>query len=390
MTMPSNKLRIFVSGAIASTPYQGGATWAVLQYILGFRKLGHEVYFIEPIKESDLRPIGTNLSQSVNVAYFEQKVSKTFNLKENSALLLSETHETIGISYDRLKLIAKDTDVHINISGMLKDEELTVNIPHRVYLDLDPAFNQLWYTAENIDVSYGTHTHFVTIGLLIGQNGCNIPTCGKSWITTLQPIVLDFWPKVEEITYNGLTTIGNWRSYGSIEYKNIFYGQKAHSLRQFIKLPSLTKEPCILAYAIHPAEEKDLNLLNTNGWHMLNPSSLVSDPISYMKFIQGSKAELGITKSGYVAAHCGWFSDRSICYLASGRPVIAQETGFSNFIPKGEGLWAFETIDDILSSIELINTNYKSQAHAARSIAEIYFDSNKVLSNLLYKIGTNA
>jgi hypothetical protein len=234
---------------------------------------------------------------------------------------------------------------------------------------------------------FANHSHFVTIGQAIGQPDCVVPTCGLSWITTPQPIVLAYWPVAEHITYDALTTIGNWRAYGSIEYEGVFYGQKAHALRPRITLPTLTQEKFLLAMAIHPDEKKDLAALASNGWQLLDPAQVTSSPASYRQFIQGSKAEFGIAKSGYVAARCGWFSDRSICYLASGRPVIAQETGFSRFLPTGEGLFAFQTSAEVLASIEALKQDYPRHARAARAIAEDYFDSDKVLIQLLRRIG---
>ena len=143
----------------------------------------------------------------------------------------------------------------------------------------------------------------------------------------------------------------------------------------------------MLALAIHPDESSDLAALAGSGWLLLNPAQVAHNPASYRRFIQGSKAEFGIAKSGYVAAGCGWFSDRSICYLASGRPVIAQETGFSRFLPTGEGLFAFQTGADVLASIEALRHDYTRHSRAARAVAEAYFDSDKVLARLLHRIG---
>ena len=234
---------------------------------------------------------------------------------------------------------------------------------------------------------FAAHTHFVTVGLAIGQNDCTVPTCGLSWITTLQPIVLDYWPLAERITYDAFTTIANWRGYGSIEHQGVLYGQKAHTLREFIKLPMLTDEQFLLALAIHPGETKDLAALAANQWRLLDPAMVASTPSDYQRFIQGSKGEFGIAKSGYAKSRCGWFSDRSVCYLASGRPVIAQETGFSQFLPTNVGLFAFKTTDDVLTAIESIRSDYHRHAIAARSIAEEYFESDRVLGQLLQKIG---
>ena len=384
--MASEKLTILLSGMIAAVPHQGGATWAVLQYLLGLKRLGHDVYFVEPVAEAALRPAGAPLARSTNAAYF-RRVMADFGLKQTSALLLAGTQETVGLPYDRLRQVAPRADALINISGMLTDDALTSPVPLRVYLDLDPAFNQLWHAVEGIDMRFAAHNRFVTIGQAIGRPGCAVPTCGLPWITTPQPVVLAHWPVAERITHDALTTVANWRGYGSVEHEGVFYGQKVHSLRELIALPTLTEEEFVLALAIHPDEGKDLAALDSNGWRLVDPARVARTPAGYRGFIRGSKAEFGVAKSGYVAARCGWFSDRSVCYLASGRPVIAQETGFGRFLPTGAGLFAFETSDEVLASIETINHDYARHARAARAIAEEYFDSDKVLSRLLEKLG---
>jgi hypothetical protein len=269
---------------------------------------------------------------------------------------------------------------------MLTDENLLKSIPIRVYLDLDPAFNQLW-NEEGVDMRFAGHTHFVTIGLGIGEAGCLVPTCGLEWLKTLQPIVLEHWDPAERVDYDALTTVGNWRGYGSIEHEGMHFGQKAHSLREFFDLPAQTHESFVLALSIHPEETKDLTALAKNGWRLIDPTRVAGSPGAYREFVQASKAEFGIAKSGYVVSRSGWFSDRSVCYLASGRPVIAQETGFSRHLPTGEGLFAFTNSADVVQATEAVRADYKKQAAKARSLAEEYFDSAKVLPKLLQQIG---
>jgi len=206
-------------------------------------------------------------------------------------------------------------------------------------------------------------------------------------ITTPQPIVLAHWPVAGPVTRNALTTIANWRGYGSVEHDGVFYGQKAHSLRPLIDLPTRTPERFELALAIHPDETNDLAALAANKWNLLDPATVAGTPEHYREFVRGSNAEFGIAKSGYVASRCGWVSDRSLCYLASGRPVIAQDTGFGPFVPAGEGLFAFTTAPDVLAAIDAINADYVRHSRAAREIAVTYFDSDTVLARLLERIG---
>src|SRR5438128_3523054 len=216
--MPTPPLTIIFSGMIAADPHQGGATWAVLQYVLGLRKLGHEVFFVEPIKASALRPKHADFPESENARYFREVV-REFGLERNSALLLAGSERTVGLSYPELRRIAQRTGVLINVSGLLADEALLAPIPRRVYLDLDPAFIQLWQAAYDIDMRFAAHTHFVTIGQALGAADCPIPTCGRRWIPTPQPIVLDEWPMGNGVTREAFTTVANWRGYGSVEFE---------------------------------------------------------------------------------------------------------------------------------------------------------------------------
>jgi hypothetical protein len=285
---------------------------------------------------------------------------------------------------------ASTTDVLLNLSGSLSDRNLTARIPARVYVDLDPAFNQLWHVAENIDMQFDHHTHFVTIGLAMGDTLCTVPTCGVAWIPTLQPVVLERWPVAHAITYDAFTTVANWRGYGNITHGGIMYGQKVHALRPLMDLPTRTSERFLLALAIHPAEVKDLEALTANKWELIDPAVVADSPASYRRFIAGSKAEFGLTKAGYVTSQSGWFSDRSACYLASGRPVLAHETGFSRYLPTGQGLLSFSQADEALQGIDAIRRDYPFHARAARHLTEEYFDSDKVLTALLRKLESSA
>jgi hypothetical protein len=385
----SGRLKIIVAGMIAGDPYQGGATWAVLQYLIGLRQLGHDVHFVEPVAAPKLRPHDAPVLCSANASYFRE-VMHDFGFESRSALLVAGTTETVGLTYARLCALAAEADVLINVSGMLADPALTQPVPVRVYLDLDPGFNQLWHAAEGLDVGMDGHTHFATIGLALGEAACDIPTCGRSWITTRQPVVLSEWPRAERVTHDAFTTVANWRGYGSITYKSVFYGQKAHAWRGLMSLPHKSSSPIVAALAIHPGEERDLALLAANGWTLVDPAQVTDTPDRYRAFVQGSRGEIGVAKSGYAASRCGWFSDRSVCYLASGRPVVAQETGFSRFLPTGEGLFAFETTDDACAGIEAVVRDYDRHARRARAIAEEYFDASCVLPRLLERAGVEA
>ena len=385
---PGSRLRIVCTGMVAADGGQGGATWAVLQYVLGLRQLGHTVCFVEPVDRSRLRPGGAALAHSAAARRFA-RIAASFGLADTSALLLEGTTETVGLEYDALRRFAGEADVLVNISGMLTDPALLEPIPRRLYLDLDPAFNQVWHASEGLDMRFDAHTHFATVGLAIGREGCRIPTCGRTWAPTCPPVVLREWPYSRRTTRVAFTTVANWRSYGSVAHEGVVLGQKAHALRALIDLPRKVRARFQLALTIHPSEP-DLPSLRDNGWTLVDPRLAAGTTDSYRRFVRGSRAEIGIAKSGYVASRCGWVSDRSACYLAAGRPVLAQDTGFAAALPTGEGLLTFSTVDEAAAGIDAIQSGYERQRDAARAIAEQYFDSDRVLSRLIEHAGAAA
>ncbi|HEV2787662.1 MAG TPA: hypothetical protein VGV67_14790 [Solirubrobacteraceae bacterium] len=365
------RLRIFVSGMLAGVPGQGGASWAVLQYVLGLRRLGHDVVFVEPAAPTQ-----------ATRAYFDELVAR-FDLDGGAALLDPATGACTGIGRRRLVELAAGADLLLNISGMLADEQLLAAIEVRAFVDLDPAFTQLWPAADGIDMGFDRHNRFVTIGGRIGSDGCSVPTCGRDWITTLQPVVLERWPVAERVEHDALTTIGHWRAYGSIEHDGVIYGQKAHSLRELFELPRRSGARFALALGIHGDEWRDLAALDEHGWELLDPAEVAGSPDAYAAFVRGSWAEFGLAKSGYAASACGWFSDRSVCYLACGRPVLALDTGFAADVPAGEGLLAFSTLDEAVAGVAELHANYERHRRAARALAEDVFESDRALGRLL-------
>ncbi|MGH7556633.1 MAG: glycosyltransferase [Gemmatimonadota bacterium] len=382
-------LRIILSAMVAGVPRQGGIAWIALQYALGLRRLGHQVLLVEQVDEGSVRPSAVQLAKSENATYFDEVVRR-FGLESQAAMLLSGSRETAGLPYNHIRNWARGADLLVNIGGSLADQELLETIPLRLYLDLDPAFTQLWHAADGIDMRFSGHTHFATVGLILGQPGCPVPTCDIDWISTVPPVVLEEWPYANGIERDALTAIANWRGYGSVEADGVFYGQKAHSFRRFIDLPRHIDRRFDLALAIDRGEPRDLSALQANGWNLIDPLTVTGTPDQYRDFIQGSRGEFGIAKSGYVEARCGWFSDRSVCYLASGRPVIAQDTGFGAALPTGEGLFAFQSAEDVEKAVDEMSRDYERQRRAARAIAEEFLDSDVVLRRLLSRVGVEA
>jgi hypothetical protein len=377
--LTTGRLKILLSGMVAGDPGQGGATWAVLQYLAGLRELGHEVVLVEPVAAEALVPGGAVVS------YFD-----SLPLPKGGAALMAvggegaPGPETVGIDYRDLVAFAREADLLLNISGLLRDERLLEPIATRAFLDLDPGFNQVW-EATDAAMGFALHTHFVTVGGLVGSEGCPIPTLGREWIPTLPPVALPHWP-AQPPTDGAFTTVGHWRSYGSIEYGGVHYGQRAHSLRRLIDLPRRSGARIELALGIHPDEGQDLRALREKGWILIDPDRVAGTPEAFAAFVGGSRAELSVAKSGYVDSRSGWFSDRSAAYLASGRPVVAQDTGFGVSLPTGEGLVAFSDSAGAVEAIAAVEGEYGRHAAAARELAVEYLDARRVLGRLLEQL----
>jgi hypothetical protein len=376
---------IVIAGALAQKPRQGGHTWVFLQYLLGFRRLGWDVLFLDRLDpgmcvDEAGRPCA--FEDSLNRRYFLE-VMEGFNLSDAFSLDYNRGECVVGLPRQQVLERTRNSAFLLNVMGFITEEE--VRAPRRVFLDIDPGFGQMWHDLGLHNLFHG-HDDYVTIGENIGRPGCSIPTCGLKWITTPQPIVLDCWPAAGP-GGDCFTSIGSWRGgYGPLEYKGKTYGLRVHEFRKFVTLPRRSGRPFQVALDIHPAEVNDRALLDANGWSVVNPVAVAGDPWAYQAYIQGSRAEFMVAKNMYVQAHSGWFSDRSICYLASGKPVLAQDTGLEHLIPTGEGLLTFTTVEEALAGIEEISRDYPRHARAARALAQEIFDSDKVLSRLLSKL----
>lgn len=375
------RLRIVVCGMVAGEPNQGGAAWAVLQYVLGLRRLGHEVVLVEPLKDR----AGPSLASSPSARYLGA-VAAEFGL-QSAAVLSADGLQSAPLARTQLRDLVGGADLLLNVSGMLAVPDLFEAAPVRAYLDLDPFFNQLW-RQQGADMRLDGHTHFVTVASGIGAPECEVPTLGLSWIETLPPVVLEAWPPAPGPPSLPFTTVGHWRSYGPIEHGGRRYGMRAHSLRELIDLPQRCGAEFALALGIDASEQADIAALERHGWRLLDPGSVASTPARYREFVRSSTAEIGIAKEGYVRSRSGWFSDRSACYLACGRPVVAQDTGFA--LPSGAGLLSFTTVEEAAAAVEDVLAQPATHARAARAIAEDLLDSDRVLGRLLEALGAGS
>jgi len=364
---------IAISGAISNKLNQGGEAWVRLNWILGFKKLGYRVFFIEQVEER---------ADPVAIDYFT-RVMERFGLANSAALIAADFKVLSG---GKNIGAAMSADALINISGHLTIAPLMRSIRRKVFVDIDPGFTQFWHAQGTQGSRLQGHEFYYTIGENIGSPECSIPSCGLSWRTIKPPVVLDKWPVVERGRFERFTTIANWRGpFGVIEFGGLTFGLKVHEFRKFIELPERTGLPFEIALNIHPADHKDRDALQRPGWKITSPS-VAAEPDDFRNYVQSSSAEFSVVQGIYVQTRSGWFSDRTAAYLASGKPALVQDTGFSKHIPTGNGLLAFTTLEEAIDGAEKIRSNYEHHCRAARALAEEFFDSDKVLRKLLSEI----
>ena len=380
---------LIVSGAIANKHSNGGATWTRLSWLLGFKQLGFRVLFVEQLERQncvDSEGAITSFENSANLAYFKRTIEQ-FDLVGSAALVYENGEQVFGPTFDELLETAAEAALLINITGHLTCEPLMRRLRRKVYIDLDPGFTQFWHAAGNAGSRLEGHDFYFTVGENIGTPQCPIPTADIRWRRTRQPVVLEHWPTANHVKQDRFTTIASWRGpYGPATFAGKTFGLKVHEFRKFVTLPEHLPQQFEIALDIHATEEKDLTLLREHGWHVADPRIVASDPVKFRSYVQASGAEFSVAQGIYVETNSSWFSDRTVRYLASGKPVLVQDTGFSRNYPVGEGLIAFRTLDEAISGAKRIAGDYDKHCRAARAIAEEYFDSDKVLGQLIEEV----
>jgi hypothetical protein len=379
---------IIVAGSLAQRPNIGGHTWVFLQYLLGFRRLGWDVLFVDRLEPEmcvDAAGEPTELRSSVNLSYLAE-VMERFELGERWSLLYDGGREVVGRSRAEVVDVARRSVLLLNVMGFLDDEEILAAAPLRAFLDIDPGFGQIWQQL-GLHQTFQGHDRYVTIGERVGAADCRVPTCGIDWVTTKPAVELSEWPAQPE-PGSAFTTVASWRgAFGPLEYEGRTFGLRVHEFRRFFELPGRTSTRFEVALDIDEAEVHDLRQLEANGWTLADPRAAAGDPWLYRDFVQRSAAELMVAKNLYVDTRNGWFSDRSACYLASGRPVLAQDTGLDGLVPSGEGLLTFSTLEEAAAGVDEIIRGYQRHSRTARAIAEEHFAAERVLPRLLEKLG---
>lgn len=373
-------LRIVCSGYLIRYPL-GGFSYHHLQYLIGLVRLGHHVTYFEdfgwPCSCYDPRQDLMMGDPDYGIAYF-QKLREEFALHDVPWCFLAEDGVARGMARDDLVDAIRQCDLYLNLSNINWIDELE-HCRRRVLIDTDPVFTQIDGHGMRQQLERH-HVHF-TYGQNVHDAGCTMPTAGLRWQPTRQPVVLDLWPAFAGQPDAPITTVMNWSAYGTRTFHGRTYGQKDVQFEPFVDLPRKRRD-LKLRIALGAAEDVEQRF-HQNGWEITSARQATRDPAAYRDFINNSKAEFAVAKHGYVTTQCGWFSDRSTGYLASGRPVVVQDTGFSRLIPCGSGLLTFRTYEEAMAALAQLEKDYDGHCRAARAIVAEHFDFRLVLGDLL-------
>jgi hypothetical protein len=387
MIVPDNGLRVIVLGSLIREP-TGGHAWANLSYVHGLAELGHDVYYIE---DSDDYP--TCYDSKISAATTDPTCGLRFaanalarlGLGDRWAYYDAHAGEWKGARAHDARALCESADLILSYSGMWGNplREWLETVPHRATIDGDPGFTQVRNLADPaFRQRCEAYTAFFSVGANMGKPGCTIPADGFPWKVTRLPVSLAAWPYVPGPRNGRYTTVMQWETFPRpIEYRGLRLGNKSESFRPFAELPRRLGP--IFEIAVRSRWTSPHATLCQAGWRIADIDRVSRDPWTYQAFIQGSKGELSIAKAGYVGARSGWFSERSAAYLASGRPVLHQDTGFPDWLSCGKGVFAFRSPDDVIDAVSRIDADYDAHCRAARKLAEEFFSASCVLPPLI-------
>jgi hypothetical protein len=388
-------MQIVVTGLITTYPL-GGVSWDYIQYVKGFHDLGHKVYYLEDTEQWVYNPRLRTFTGdcSFNLSYLEDVLASVSPVMTRCWSYRSPTGEYFGLGEKEIESICDHADLFLNISGSCWLRERYENCGKKIYLDSDPLYTQ--YKLEAMTRGTATssqaysvdlilkHDLFFTLAENIEDCSCRIPRCGLTWHKTRQPIVLEDWRFNFTPTAKAFTTVMSWKNDVTLpSIGNETYGGKDVEFIKFLILPSRVS----VAMEIALSGAAPFDQLRRNGWQVVDGYEKSSTMDVYRNYLANSRAEWSIAKNAYVASHSGWFSTRSAAYLALGKPVVIQDTGFRPYYPAGEGLFAFATLNEAATAIESVQSNYRRHCEAARAIAENLFAAEAVLNRLLRDAG---
>jgi hypothetical protein len=381
---------IIVLGLLGQFP-MAGIAWQLIHHLAGLLQLGFDVYYIEDTGTAPYDPrVKSLVNECTYSLHYIAETLRRVSLQDAWAYHDGLTGQWYGLTEARVRDVFAQAVCAINLCGASSPAPLAFRPAGKlIYLETDPVLYQVRVDEGDTKAIQflAEHDTHVTYGENLGEADCPIPLPNYTWHKTRPPVVLDFWPLQRNADCPRFTTIATWHNRGrDLQFRGEIYHWSKHvNFLALADLPSLTSQRLELAVEIDNAEE--LAILQQHGWILTNPLVVSHDLDAYHHYIDTARGEFTVSKDVVVRTNSGWFSDRSVCFLAAGKPVVTQETGFSKYLPTGRGLFAFETKEEILAAFESINSDYMAHARAAREIAEAYFDAVKLLAAMLQNSG---
>ena len=369
---------------VASFPEIGGHFWVYLQYALGLRQLGCDVYWLEAFRtkghaEPDATALATFRARMQRYGLARKCI--TYVTHSNRPSPKAPT-EYLDINRDEAEAIFEKADLLLNFHYSLSPALLR-RFRRTALVDIDPGLFQFWISRGQLQVS--PHDLYFTTGETVGRPGSKIPDCGLNWINIRPPVSLEHWPYRFDPSCEAFTTVSSWDSPDWVEDGEERYeNTKRVAFLEFEDLPRLTRQPLELAlFMKNPRDMKEWKQLETRGWRIRHSGEVASSPELYQAHIQHSRGEFSCAKPSCMKFQNAWVSDRTVCYLASGKPVVVQDTGPSAFLPNGEGMFRFTTLKEAAGAFDVINANYEVHCRAARRLAETHFDAKRIAAKIL-------
>jgi hypothetical protein len=347
-----------------------------LQWLRGLERLGHHVIFVDYLEKEDA------VAQQV----FAATMKSWWHLEQCALISRASAAPICGLGIDELtRVVGRAAAViQLGLQGRERVPSCMDAIRPRILIDQDPGFSQLWAAHGRASEIYGAYELFFTVGANVGTSRSRVPDVGIEWRRTWNPVVLEWWPPATTIRNDRFTTVASWGQ-AYLEFEGRLLGPKAEEIRKFAALPRLVGESLELVFDLD-LEAPYCQELRSQGWRIASPD-LVASAELYRNYVLESAGEFSCAQGVYVGTRCGWFSDRSACYLAGGRPVVLQGTGFADVLPTGRGLFSVDTVEEAADAIRAVRLDYPAHAKAAREIAVEHFDSDRILRPLLREAG---
>jgi hypothetical protein len=377
-------MRIVVGAAFSTPPFSPGTAWDRVHYVLGLRRLGHEVYLVEEVEPDwcvDARGEHCRYEDSVNRKVF-RSLAEQCGILQSACQLYDGGRAWTGIDPMHLRHALSGADLLFNISGHVKADLVLDSVRRRAYLDQDPVYTQLWHTAYGANLNLERHDVFFTVGANVGTPYSTVPSGDLAWHHCPPIVIPEIWPFRPDPPSTRFTTVASWGRFADLHHRGTSYSSKREQFRRLAGLPRVAGQAMEVALRDMSDDDEDVRLLRAGGWTVSESGRLMTLS-AYRAFIARSRAEIGVAKGAYVVGAAGWLGDRSCHYLASGRPVLTSSTGLERLVPTGRGLLTFRCLEEAAEAVAAINHQYDLHRRAARRLAEEVFSYCKVLPPMI-------